>query len=173
MATKKATKKIARSAETGRLVSKAEAKKHPKTTIVETVKASSKAVSKAFKLPKTLAQCADLAYNLREERLGVQRDATEIGKRETMVKEHLIQNLPKSQASGVSGSTANAKIDKKEIPTIEDKKKLIAHVKKSGDWDLLTIGLNTAAVEARWDQKKKVPGVGKFEVIKVSLTKVR
>lgn len=151
-----AAKKIARSAD---------------TTVVETVK-KTKVKRTPFKLPKTLAQCADLAYQRRADRLEVQREATAIGEEEKQLKEHLIQNLPKSQASGVSGKVANAKIDKKKVPTIEDKKKLLAHVKKTGDWDLLTIGINTAAVEERWEQKKKVPGVGSFEVIKVSLTKV-
>ena len=125
-----------------------------------------------FKLPKTLAQCADQAYQKRAERLEVQREATAIGEEEKQLKEHLIQNLPKSQASGVSGKVANAKIEKKNVPQIVDKKKLLAHVKKTGDWDLLTIGVNTAAVEERWEQKKKVPGVDSFQVIKVSLTKV-
>lgn len=167
-----AVKKIVRSAKTGRLVSKAEAKRNPDTTVTETVKPAKKGKKAPFKLPKTLAQCADLAYTRRADRLEVQREATAIGEEEKALKEHLIQNLPKSQASGVSGKVANAKIDKKKVPFIEDKKKLLAHVKKTGDWDLLTIGINTAAVEERWDQKKKVPGVGEFEVIKVSLTKV-
>lgn len=163
-----ATKKITRSAETGRLVSKAEVKAHPGTTVTETVQKK----RPKFKLPKTLAQCADLAYALRIERLEVQRDAAAIGKEETQVKEHLIQNLPKSNASGVSGKVANAKVVKQQVPQITDKKKLLAYVKKTGDWDLLTIGVNTTAVEERWANKKKVPGVEPFQIIKVSLTKV-
>ena len=35
-----ATKKVSRSAETGRFVPKAEAKRHPATTVTETVKAT-------------------------------------------------------------------------------------------------------------------------------------
>lgn len=171
MATKQAAKTIARSAKTGKLVSKAEAKKHPDTTVVEKV-TKAKVKRKPLKVPSSLAACADLAYQLRAERLEVQRDATAIGKDETALKEHLIKNLPKSQASGVSGKIANAKVEKKTVPTITDKKKLLDHVKKTGDWDLLTIGLNTAAVEERWESKKKVPGVGEFDIIKVSLTKV-
>lgn len=166
-----AKKTIARSAKTGKLVSKAEAKKNPDTTVVENVSKPKKEKRKPLKLPKSLAQCADLAYQLRAERLEVQRDAAAIGTDEKLVKEHLIQNLPKSQASGVSGKVANAKIEKMKVPQIKDKKKLLDHVKKTGDWDLLTIGINTSAVEERWENKKKVPGVEAFEVIKVSLTK--
>ena len=143
-----AVTKIARSAKTGRLVSKAEAKQSPDTTVVETVK-KAKVKKTPFKLPKTLAQCADLAYSRRADRLEVQREATAIGEEEKQLKEHLIQNLPKSQASGVSGKLANAKIEKKKVPTIEDKKKLLAHVKKTGDWDLLTIGIRSVGTRRR------------------------
>lgn len=125
-----------------------------------------------FKIPKSLAECADLAYTLRERRLEIQRSTKEIDEQEKLVKEYLIQNLPKSQASGVSGKVANAKIEKKTVPTITDKKKFLAYVKKTGDFDLITSSMNAKAVEERWDAKKKVPGVGEFEVIKVSLTKV-
>lgn len=125
-----------------------------------------------FKIPKSLAECADLAYTLRERRLEIQRSTKEIDEQEKLVKEYLIQNLPKSQASGVSGKVANAKIEKKTVPTITDKKKFLAYVKKTGDFDLITSSMNAKAVEERWENKKKVPGVGEFEVIKVSLTKV-
>lgn len=125
-----------------------------------------------FKIPKSLAECADLAYTLRERRLEIQRSTKEIDEQEKLVKEYLIQNLPKSQASGVSGKVANAKIEKRTVPTITDKKKFLAYVKKTGDFDLITSSMNAKAVEERWENKKKVPGVGEFEVIKVSLTKV-
>lgn len=141
-----------------------------KDIVNETVKIKEKPGK--FKIPKSLAECADLAYLLRERRLEIQRSTKEIDEQEKLVKEYLIQNLPKSQASGVSGKVANAKIEKKTVPTITDKKKFLAYVKKTGDFDLITSSMNAKAVEERWDNKKKVPGVGEFEVIKVSLTKV-
>lgn len=174
MATKKAVKTIARSAKTGKLVSKAEAKANPDTTVVETVTKFTIPKDPAkFKIPKNMAEVADLAYQLREERLRVQRETAAIGQLETRLKEHLIQNLPKSQASGVSGKVANAKIEEDIVPTFTDKAKFLAHVKKTGDFDLMTTGMNSSAIKARWENKKKVPGVGEFKVIKVSLTKVK
>lgn len=173
-AAKKVTKTIARSAKTGKLVSKAEAKANPDTTVVETVvKFSLPKDPDKFKIPKNMAEVADLAYQLREERLRVQKETEAIGKLETRLKEHLIQNLPKSAASGVSGKVANAKIVKEVVPHIDDKKKFLAHVKKTGDFSLITAGMNPAAIKERWENKKKVPGIGEFTIVKVSLTKTR
>lgn len=163
------TKKVARSAKTGKLITKAEAKANPDTTVVETVKVK----AGKFKMPKSLAQCADLAYQLREARLKVSRDIAQIQEQEKLVKEYLIQNLPKSQASGVSGKVANAKIETDTVPTVTDKKKFLAYVKKTGDFDLITSSMNSKAVRDRWDNKKKVPGIGEFQVVKLSLTKVK
>ena len=162
MATKKTTK-LARSAKTGKIVSKAEAKANPDTTVVETVK---KKPGK-FKLPKTMAECADLAYTLREERYAIQRQAKEVAEKEALLREHIIQNLPKSQASGVSGKVANAKVETDTVP------KFLAYVKKTGDFDLMTTSMNASAVKARWENKKKVPGIGETQIVKLSLTKVK
>lgn len=170
MATKKTTK-IARSAKTGKLVSKAEAKANPDTTVVETVKKKIK--PGAFKLPKTMAECADLAYQLREERLEIQRAAAAVGEKESLLREHIINNLPKSQASGISGKVANAKVETDVVPTFTDKAKFLAHIKKTGDFDLMTSGMNAKAIRERWDNKKKVPGVGEHTIVKLSLTKVK
>lgn len=165
-------KKIVLSSETGRTVSKEFAKANPKSTVAVSIDLDKPFDLKKFKVPKTLAQCADLAYELRERRLAVSKQADNIEVAEKLLKEHLIQNLPKSEASGVAGKTARAKIEKKDVPRVADKKKLLAHIKKTGDFDLLQAAINTAAVQERWDAKKKVPGVESFTVVKVSLTKV-
>lgn len=166
-----ATTKIARSAKTGKLVTKAEAKANPDTTVVETVK-KAKPKNAPFKLPKTMAECADLAYTLREERYEIQRRAKEVGEREAILREHIIQNLPKSQASGVSGKVANAKIEVEMVPKFTDKAKFLAHIKKTGEFDLMTTGMNASAIKARWENKKQVPGIGETQIVKLSLTKV-
>lgn len=160
---------VARSAKTGKIVSKAEAKANPDTTVVETVKKK----PGELKLPKTMAECADLAYTLREERYAIQRQAKEIAEKEALLREHIIKNLPKSQASGVSGKVANAKVEVDTVPMFTDKAKFLAYVKKTGDFDLMTTGMNASAVKARWENKKKVPGIGETQIVKLSLTKVK
>lgn len=193
MATKKAVKKVAkksiakkdkapfpgakkvrtitRSAETGKLVTKAEAKKNPKTTVTEKVHV--KVDKRKLKVPKSLAAAADALYTTKQERLAAQKEIAPLSEFEKALKEHLINNLPKSQAEGISGQTANAKIVRKEIPFIEDEKKVLAFAKKAGNEDLIKISVNMEAVQARWDEGKVVPGVGKHTVVTVSSTKLK
>ena len=65
---------------------------------------------KAFKFPKALGECADLIYDLKERRLAAQHVAEAIEKEEKALKEHIIKNLPKSKAGGISGMRANVQI---------------------------------------------------------------
>lgn len=124
-----------------------------------------------FKLPETLAECADLLYETREKRLKVQKDADHLEALEKALKAHIIENLPKSQASGIQGKVASVVIKKKIVAALKDDKKFFAYIKKTGDFDLMQRRLNDAAVQARWEAKKNVPGVEPFTTLSVSCTK--
>jgi len=165
-----AKKTVARSAKTGKLVSKAEAKAKPETTVVEAVKP---AKIKIGKIPTGLGACADLLYRVREERLNMQRDVKEYEDFEKELKRHLIDNLPKSDATGAAGKVARVQIEVEAQPVVEDWDKFYTHIKKKGEFDLLNRAVNRAAVRERWDAGKPIPGVGKFNATKVSVTKVR
>ena len=123
------------------------------------------------KLPKTLAECADLLYKTREERYKVQKVAAQMEALEKAIKERLINELPKGEAHGIMGRMAKVEIDTEVVPTIEDWTKFCAHLKKTGDFDLIQHRLSPTAVAERWENKKTIPGVGKFNVKKVSCTK--
>lgn len=124
-----------------------------------------------FKVPKHLADCADMLYAKRAERLQVQRVVDALAKEEGLLREHIIANLPKSNASGISGKVATARIETKAIPQIEDQAALQAYIKKTGRFDLLQNRLSDAAVLEMWADNKKVPGVVAFTAVKVSCTK--
>lgn len=189
MATKKAAKKavskkdkapfpgakkvrtISRDAGTGKLVSKATAKAKPGTTVTE--KVNVKVNKKKLKMPKSLAGCADALYDTKQQRLAAQNEIKPLAEFEKELKDYLINNLPKSQAEGISGKSANAKIVRKEIPFIEDEKKVLAFAKKPGNEDLIKVSVNMEAVEARWNDGKTIPGVGKHTVVTVSSTKLK
>lgn len=124
---------------------------------------------KSVKLPKTLAGCADLYATLRNLRLSKQREANETKAEEGIVREHLIANLPKSQASGVSGKIAQVTVEPVPEPIVTDLKKFLQYVLKSGSFDLITTSslLKADAVKERWADKAKVPGVGSHNVVKL------
>jgi hypothetical protein len=125
-----------------------------------------------YKFPKTMGGCADRIYELRNKRLTAQKLVTEIEEEEKALKEHIIQTLPKSEASGVAGKCARVTVITKEVPQVKDWDAFYKHIKKTGDFDLLNRAVSKSGVEARWDAGKKVPGVVPFELTKLSINKV-
>ncbi len=127
---------------------------------------------KKFKMPRTAAQAADLLYQVREQRLAMQRDVDELAKVETQLKDFFINSLPKSDASGIAGRLARVQITTKIIPTVEDWDKLYAFVKKQNAFYLLQRRVSESAVKELWENNKQVPGVGQFLAPSVSCTKL-
>ena len=145
-----------------------------KTAAKKTAKATA-SKAKKFVIPKKLAQVADLLYTTRQRRLEVQKEVDALAKQEGLLREHLIDNLPKSEASGVSGSVANAKIEKKTVWQVGDWGKFQKYIQKTGEFELLGRAVSQTALQERFEaakNKMKVPGVVPFEAIKVSCTKV-
>jgi len=127
---------------------------------------------KVRSIPKTLGACADQLYKLREQRQALNKQVKELQDQESQIKEHLIQNLPKSDASGVAGKLARASIATKEVASVKDWDKLYKHVLKTKDFSFLQRRVADAAVKDRWEDGKKVPGVEPFNVVSVSVTKI-
>jgi hypothetical protein len=126
----------------------------------------------AFKIPKQLAVAGDLLYETRQKRLALQKEVDELQSQETQLKDYLIANLPKSQASGIAGKVARIKIETKDIPQVKDWDVFYKYVKRTGDFDLMQRRLSDTAVKARWENGKQVPGVEVFTSTVVSCTKV-
>jgi hypothetical protein len=125
-----------------------------------------------FKFPKTLGACADRLYELRQKRLEEQKKVDAIEAEEKALKEHIIQNLPKSEASGVAGKLARVTVVTKEVPQVRDWDAFYKYVKKTGSFDLMQRRLTEAAVKERWEAGKEIPGVERFQAVTVSINKV-
>jgi uncharacterized lipoprotein YmbA len=126
-----------------------------------------------FKVPESLATCADLLYTTREARLLIEKQAEALKSRETQLREHLIANLPKSEATGVAGQVARATIVTKIEPAVEDWDAFYKYVARTKSWDMLQRRISAPAIRARWEAKKVVGGVGTVTVTSVSLNKVK
>jgi hypothetical protein len=125
-----------------------------------------------FKLPKQLAEVADLLYETRQERLALQKQVEELQARETLMKDHLIAKLDKNDATGIAGHTACVRIVTKVEPQVEDWDKLYKYISRTKSWDLMQRRISAPAVRERWEAGKELPGVGEFINVTVSLTKV-
>ncbi len=125
-----------------------------------------------YKFPKALGACADKLFELRNKRLAEQKKVDEIAAEETALKNHIIENLPKSEASGVAGKLARVTVVTKQVPQVKDWDAFYKYVKKTGSFDLMQKSLTNAAIKERWEAGKEVPGVGHFNAVSVSINKV-
>ena len=127
---------------------------------------------KAFEVPAKLGACADLLYQLRAERILIERQADEIKKKETQLKEHLIEKLGTEMAAeGVVGELATVRVLPDTIPVVNDWESLAEYIIKNKAVDLLQRRLSNEGVKARWENGKAIPGVEKMLTKKLSITK--
>jgi hypothetical protein len=130
-----------------------------------------------FKPPKNLAAAADQLYNTRNQRLALERQAEELQKQETALREHIIANLPKSSATGIAGKLVRVSVENKEVYTVKNWDKYHAYILKAaakdpGAWSLMNKAANTAGLKAVWESGIKVPGTEKVLVPTLSMNKV-
>jgi len=122
--------------------------------------------------PKTLAACADRLYTIKNLKSDLAKKVKDLDEERIEIEARLINELPKDDATGVSGKQARATILIEDVPQIEDISKVQAYVRKTGDWDIFTKALKGAHIKDLWDDGKKVPGIIAFPRAKVSLNKV-
>ena len=161
---------------------KVAAKKAPKIDLEKSLKAGkAKATQpvpekaaqiKGFKVPAQLGACADLIYELRQQKSAAKKVVDEFDAKISVLQIHLINNLPKSEASGVSGRLANVSVTSKQVPTVTDWDAVFEYVHKNKSYDMLQRRLSDAAVQARWEDGKKIPGVEPYEAKSLSITKI-
>lgn len=125
-----------------------------------------------IKLPRTPAAMADRLYKLKELKREAQAKVDAIDEERKAIEAHLINTLPKDEASGIQGKLARVSLIIKDVPQVEDWDKLRKYIVKTGSWDLLQKRVSSQAVELRWDDDKQVPGVTAFPKVTISLNKV-
>ena len=131
------------------------------------------ATKKTYKFPKSLATCADNYYQLRQKRLEMQKEVDEVAAEERAYKQHLIDNVPKSDATGIQGKIARATIVVKEEPQCVDQEAFRKYLNRSKRFDLATkLRPSAPAIRDLWEEGKDVPGIEKFNVVTVSLNKI-
>lgn len=132
------------------------------------------AIKARFKKAKTAAARADLLYEIEKAELKAARDTfKQLEKFVSKLEAWFIEQFEDDDQKGVTGKTARVEVKSKDCATVEDWDKFYTHIKKKGEFDLLNRAVNQKAVQERWDQKKQVPGVGKFVKRVLSITKVK
>ncbi len=124
-------------------------------------------------LPKSLGICADQLKQVTALRLLMEKDVDEVKKREAEIKEHLIEHISASDDTGVSGQKYHAKVVKSISYSPEDWEKIYDYVSEHDRFDLMAKSLNQKAASEMFENDEKIPGVGKINVKKLSITKVK
>lgn len=126
-----------------------------------------------FKGAKTPAAKADLLFDLDRTELKALREAfKEMDNFLNKLEAWFVQEFRDDQR-GVTGKVGRVEIKSKEIASVEDWTKFYGHIAKKKEFDLLNKAVNQKAVQARWEENKQIPGVGKFVKKVVSLTAVK
>ena len=128
---------------------------------------------KKIRLPRAMGKCADKLYEVRQRRLALQKEFDALKAEETAIKNHIIDKLPKSQASGIAGSLARVTVITKEQPQVKDQEAFRKYMNRTKRFDLANkLQPSAPAIRDMWEEGKDIPGVDKFNVVTVSLNKV-
>lgn len=126
-----------------------------------------------FFIPPTLGECADLYYETIQQRLALNRHIASLKARESRLREYLQATLPGEGATGVQGRHARVSIAEEEVPTLEDRDAFRAYLESSGRWELANaLRPSIEAVREAWEEGEKIPGLGVFSRVKLSVNKV-
>lgn len=123
-------------------------------------------------MPASIGLCADLYSEVRELRLAMEKHVATVKARENEIKEHIINNLSKSEDTGAAGKKYRAQIVRKLAPTLKDWDAFTAFIVRTGRFDLLHKRVADKPVKDLWEAGEEVPGVEKFNSIDVSITKI-
>lgn len=121
---------------------------------------------------RELARAVDKLYEIKHQRLAAQKEVDKLQKIETELSDMLIKYLPVSDTSGIAGHVARAQIVPSTVPQVEDWEAFYGYVRKKKNFGLLQRRVSIKAIEELWEDKQVVPGVVRFNIKKVSLTKV-
>jgi hypothetical protein len=123
-------------------------------------------------LPPSIGLCADLYAEVRELRLAMQKHVDNVKRREAEIREHIINNLSKSDDTGAAGKRYRAQIVTKDVPTLRDWDAFTAFVARANRWDLLHKRVADKPVRDLWEEGEQVPGIEAFKTVDVSITRI-
>lgn len=101
---------------------------------------------------------------VRAERLEMDRKANNLKKEEDAAKSFLIECFKEQKLEGMLIDGRATGLSTKKQPAVEDKEAFLAHIKATGELDLLQFRLATGAVQERWENEVEVPGIKEIEL---------
>jgi hypothetical protein len=123
-------------------------------------------------LPAHLGLCADLYREVRDLRIAMQKEVDEIKRRETEIREHIIDSLPKTHGAA-KGQFYRAEITTSREIKVSDWPTLHGWIIDNRRMDMLQKRLSeTAAKDWVEENGRPLPGTEIINVPDVSITKL-
>ena len=123
--------------------------------------------------PKQLGALIDLAKERETARLVADKVAAAIKVDEVLVKLAVAAAIKQQEIKGGAGNTYSATLKTEDQPTIDNWTKFYKYIVDNDAFDMLERRPSKAAIKARWDDGKSVPGVDKFPVDKLLFSKLK
>lgn len=133
-----------------------------------------KVVAKKPDVPAKIGAAVDALFKMREARRKKVRAGEQAKADEKAYHEEMIRKFKKDELEGARGKKAQATIERREVPNIEDYDSLRKHLQKHPeDIDVLQRRLSGEAVKERWAAGVALPGVGKYVDLRIRLTQTK
>ena len=123
-------------------------------------------------IPKSLGRCADELADVRALAVAMGKEVAAVKKRESELRDHLIESLSAGDDSGAAGAKYRAQIKSDTKATVTDWEPLYDYVVENDRFDLLSRSVSQKAIAEIWEAGNKIPGVDKINVKSVSITKI-
>nr|MDA3888335.1 hypothetical protein [Allgaiera sp.] len=95
-------------------------------------------LTKGAPVPASIGRCADLLRDVQDLRIVMEKQVAEIKARETELREHIIENLPKEGPDSVAkGLRYKASINEKEHFSVTDWPEVYAFIRQNNRFDML------------------------------------
>jgi len=122
------------------------------------------------KLPVKLGPAVDLLLSVQDARRRLARVVEGLASSESFLKGEMLKRFKKQELNGAKGAKGQCEIKRKNVPTSTSWPDTYKYIKKNDAFDILQRRFNEEAVTARWEAGEAIPGVGKFTVVRVSIT---
>lgn len=120
-----------------------------------------------------LKDSIDRLYDLTKQRLAAQKAVDALKTIEDELKASLIAYAKEVGEDSLAGSVATLNLKYSEKPEVTDWSALQAHIRATGELDLLEKRPMASAIKVRWEEGNEVPGVARVEAVTATLKAVK
>jgi hypothetical protein len=126
----------------------------------------------AEEYPDGIGDCIDLAYQIRAERLDLEKQVKFMKQRELALRNHLYDKFGETGINGARGNIATCSTSEELKPQVTDWEQVYQFIITNNAFELLEKRIARIAYRERYENGIIIPGTEAYLYPKMSLTKV-